>query len=135
MANGQIATFKDFQDIHGQTVGGVSVSVTRQVSQGTVTLTGDINAFSLFGQELVIDDVAFTGQEGNFHTFVVDDASDELMVTIAWRNNTGGSHNTVLFDPLGNLLGGKRISSHGTNDVWQIPAPMPGTYTLEVENL
>lgn len=135
MANGQIATFKDFQDIHGKTVGGVSVSVTRQVSRGTVTLTGDINAFSLFGQELVIDNVAFTGHEGNFHAFVVDDASDELMVTIAWRNNTGGTHNTVLFDPLGNLLGGKRISSHGTNDVWQIPAPMPGTYKLEVKNL
>ena len=136
MANGQIATFKDFQDIHGQTVGGASVSVTRQSSsQGVVTLRGGINSFSLFGQELVIDNVAFTGQDGNSHTFIVDDASDELMVSIAWRNNTGGSHETVLFDPSGKLLGGKRVSSHGTNDVWQIPAPTPGTYTLEVKNL
>ncbi len=135
IVNGQVENFQDFQDIHGHTIGGALVSVTRHQSHGNVALKGDVNSFSLFGQELVIDNVAFTGQEGNYHTFVVDDASEELMVSVAWRNSTGGSHETFLYDPAGNLLVGKRISSHGTNDVWQIFAPMPGTYKLEVKDL
>ena len=60
-----------------------------------------------------------------------------LEVAIGWQNDTGGGHQTVLEDPLGNLVSTsfRRISDSNTNDVWEVPGPMEGTYQLQVLTL
>lgn len=57
--NGDHRNFQNFPDINGATVGGVQVSVSggAQNQLGTLTLTGQIDDFSIGGQELWIDDV------------------------------------------------------------------------------
>lgn len=57
--NGDFQNFENFDDINGNIIGGVSVSVTNGLGNdtGTVTLSGTIISFSVGGQELCIDHV------------------------------------------------------------------------------
>ncbi|HDL64614.1 MAG TPA: hypothetical protein ENH12_04415 [Proteobacteria bacterium] len=57
--NGDFENFNNFDDINGQIIGGVTVSVVNGLGndKGTITLTGRIYSFALGGQELWIDDV------------------------------------------------------------------------------
>jgi uncharacterized repeat protein (TIGR02543 family) len=60
--NGDLRNFEDFDDIHGDVIGGVDVSVVNGFGndRGSLTLSGTINAFAIGGQELCIDDVCIT---------------------------------------------------------------------------
>jgi hypothetical protein len=57
--NGDRRNFENFADIHGQSIGGVSVAVTGGLGNdhGFIKFTGDIDSFTLGGQELWVDDV------------------------------------------------------------------------------
>jgi hypothetical protein len=60
--NGDFRNFANFAEIHMTTIGGVEVTVTNGFGSdmGTLTLKGEINAFAIGGQELVIDQVCVT---------------------------------------------------------------------------
>jgi hypothetical protein len=58
--NDEFQNFENFDDIHGSTIGGVSVAVSGDgdgQGMGTLSLSGSIDSFSIGGQELAIDDV------------------------------------------------------------------------------
>ena len=58
--NDDFQNFENFDDIHGDTIGGVSVTISGDgdgQGMGTLTLSGTIDSFSIGGQELAIDDV------------------------------------------------------------------------------
>jgi len=56
--NGDFKNFNDFTDIHGTTIGGVSVSVTTLGhDMGKLKLLGNTTVFIIGGQELWIDNV------------------------------------------------------------------------------
>lgn len=57
--NGDHQNFQNFPDVHGTTIGGVTVSVAggAQNQLGTLSLSGQVDSFSIGGQELWIDDV------------------------------------------------------------------------------
>ncbi len=58
--NGDFRNFENFKDIDGMLIGGVRVSVPtggHGNDKGTLRLKGEINEFSLGGQELYIDDI------------------------------------------------------------------------------
>jgi hypothetical protein len=100
-----------------------------------MSLDGEVDQFAIGGQEFALDEIVFKG-DGRIE-IPVDDSSDELVVSVAWQHDTGGSHQTRLFDPDDNPvpLGLLQKSPRGTNDVWRVPAPSPGIYRLAVENL
>jgi len=58
--NGAFVNFQNFTDINGTTIGNVSVSVVNGSGNdiGQLTLDGNIETFSIGGQELWLDDVA-----------------------------------------------------------------------------
>lgn len=57
--NGDFRNFQNFDELHGLTVGGVTVSVVNGGGNdtGNVTLSGAINSFSVGGQELFVDNI------------------------------------------------------------------------------
>lgn len=61
--NGDFRKIDRFSSINGTTIGGTSITVTNRSvpggERGTVAIAGSISSFSLGGQELWIDDVAF----------------------------------------------------------------------------
>ena len=135
--NGDFVNFGQIGEIDGKEIGGVKVSVvpipgTRAVR---VTLQGTINSFAIGGQELWIDDVCPQGPEGL--QFYVDDASDKLVVAIAWQTNTKGTQAIQLYDPDGNPIpqSRRRLSPTGTNEVWEVPGPKEGFWKLVVQKL
>ncbi len=134
--NGEFVYFLDFDKISGTQIGGVDVSVV-QVGDliRFLVFQGQINSFAIGGQELWIDNVTFQGEDGNWHEILVDDTSDVLVASVAWQFES--SHQTTLVDPEGNKVSRQylRESSAGTNDVWEVPAPMPGTYRMQVQGL
>ena len=63
--NGDFRNFENLADIDGLVIGGVQVSVVGGLGNdmGSLTLSGDINSFSIGGQEFWIDDICPWGQE------------------------------------------------------------------------
>jgi len=59
LVNGDFRNFANFPDINNTAVGGTQVSVSggAQNQTGTLKITGQVNSFSIGGQELWIDDV------------------------------------------------------------------------------
>ncbi len=57
--NGQLANVSQILQLHGTTLGGVSISVVGS-QPGTITLEGTINSFKVGGQEFLIDDICST---------------------------------------------------------------------------
>ncbi|MFC1634762.1 SBBP repeat-containing protein [Planctomycetota bacterium] len=57
--NGDFVNFDNFNDINGQVIGGVTVTVVNGFGNdnGSITLEGTINSFAMGGVELAIDDV------------------------------------------------------------------------------
>ena len=137
--NGKLLNFSRFIEIDGTKVGDVEISVefSKDSTNGRLTLNGKIDSFAIGGQELWIDDVRFTGVERLGHVIPVDDASDVLVVSVGWQQNTNGTHRTQLFDPAGNPVSTshRRVSSRNTNDVWEVPAPKEGLYSLRITGL
>ena len=139
--NGDFRNFGNFDDIDGLTIGGVLVSVTApsQTSpRGRLKLSGTVQSFAIGGQELWIDDVCQQTKEGP--TFFVDDASDELVVAIAWQFPVALEfpHEVQLIDPNGFPVAEvphRRLSSQLTNEVWTVPDPKPGVWTVKVSGL
>ncbi len=141
MINGELRSVTDLAVLHGEEVGGVAVQVlalgTGPAPASTLRLSGTINSFAIGGQKFTIDEVGFSGSEGNLHPIPVDDATDLLMVSVAWQTDTEGLHSTDLVDPAGGSVstGYRRTSPSGTNEVWEVPNPVAGTYMLRVKNL
>jgi hypothetical protein len=133
--NGDLRIVEDLSSLNGQLVGGVQVFVAPIDGGFELSLDGEVDQFAIGGQEFALDQVVFKG-DGRLE-IPVDDSSDELVVSVAWQTDTGGSHQTRLFDPDDNPvpLGLLQKSPRGTNDVWRVPAPKPGIYRLAVENL
>jgi hypothetical protein len=59
--NGNWLNFADFADVHGLTVGQVTIMVVNGHGndQGMVALIGPLQSFSVGGQELWLDDVCY----------------------------------------------------------------------------
>ncbi|MCA9149357.1 MAG: VWA domain-containing protein [Planctomycetales bacterium] len=133
--NGDLRVVDDLISLNGAFVGGVEVLVTPFEKAFELTLRGEIDQFSIGGQEFALDQVTYKG-DGRI-AIPVDDSSDELVVSIGWQTDTGGKHQTQLYDPNNNPVPLSRLkkSTRGTNDVWRVPSPMPGIYRLGVENL
>ncbi len=65
--NGDFRNIQSLDELDGQTVGGVEVTVTATGAfnkYGTMTLSGLVNSFAIGGQELVIDDVTLVPEPG-----------------------------------------------------------------------
>lgn len=133
--NGDLRIANDLKDLDGQFVGGVRVAVGDVDGGFRLSLDGAIDQFAIGGQEFAMDVIEYKG-DGRIQ-IPVDDLADELVVSVAWQQSTGGSHQTRLFDPDNNPvpLASLKKSTRGTNDVWRVPAPKPGIYRLSVENL
>lgn len=58
--NGELANVDDLQDLHGRTVGGARIAVAGTAGEeGILAFEGEIESFSIGGQELFIDEVEF----------------------------------------------------------------------------
>ncbi len=68
--------------------------------------------------------------------FFVDDATDQLVVAVAWQNPSS-SHNIQLFDPDGNPVpaSARRPGGAGTNEVWTVDKPKSGDWRMRVTKL
>ncbi|MDQ3973412.1 MAG: cell wall-binding repeat-containing protein [Actinomycetota bacterium] len=83
-----------------------------------------------------IEPRAVSYQQEPGHQFFVDDSSEELVVTAAWQFRLEGECDaTQLFDPAGNPVDPalRRCGSQSTNEVWQVPNPTPGVWSLQVD--
>ncbi len=135
--NGFQATQTEFDSLNGKTIEDVSISViSTGKNTGTLYLEGPIKKFSVGGEKLYLDNVAI-GDVGDTHVIPVDDSSDELVVVIAWQDDTFGSHETILSEPNGNLVPNsfKQTGDNGTNEIWRVQAPKEGKYRLVIKNL
>ena len=135
--NGLQANKTGFGSFNGETIEGVSISVkSADQNTGTLLLKGPIKQFSIGGEKLYLDNVAI-GDVGDTHVIPVDDSSDELVVVIAWQDDTFGSHETILSDPNGSLVPNafKQTGHFGSNEIWRVPAPKQGKYSLVIKNL
>jgi hypothetical protein len=72
--------------------------------------------------------------KGKGRTFYVDPTTTQLVTTVAWQSPTA-THNVVLMDPAGNVMPASMRRSRSTNEVWTVPYPKPGTWTVLVEGL
>ena len=91
--NGDRKIVADLLSLHGQQVGGVGVSVTTVDGGFRLTLDGGIDQFAIGGQEFALDEVAYKG-DGRI-AIPVDDSSDELVVSVGWQFDSGGTHQTL----------------------------------------
>ena len=135
--NGLQANKTGLGSLNGETIAGVSISVkSTDQNTGTLLLKGHIKQFSIGGEKLYLDNVAI-GDVGDTHVIPVDDSSDELVVVIAWQDDTFGSHETILSDPNGSLVPNafKQTGHFGSNEIWRVPAPKQGKYRLVIKNL
>ena len=132
--NGDLENATDLLDLHGESIGGVEVSVTDlDKGLGLVSLKGNISSLEIGGQELWIDDIVY-GQDA--HEFYVDDTSDVLVVSTSWQTGDS-SHDVRLIDPTGAPVSTslRRAGAGNTNEVWEVPAPAEGTWRLEVDGI
>ena len=92
IVNGDIATVEDFTDLHGVTLGGVSIVSN---TPGIVELIGTINSVSMGGQELSLLDICPPDVEPNDCGFICD-RCNIFIGQDAGINNTTGDFNTFL---------------------------------------
>ena len=98
-----------------------------------IVLTGTITDFAVGGPDISVDEVVHR-VKGKGRTFYVDPTTTQLVTTVAWQNPTG-VHNVTLIDPNGNVMPASMRRSRNTNEVWTVPYPKPGTWTVLVEGL
>ena len=137
--NGALAVVGDLAELDGTSLGGVAIDVTEQAdtSFGTLTLTGPIRSFAIGGQEFFVDDVVLTQSAPERQRFVVDPTTDRLVLSLAWQAPSGNAQVTTLTDPSGDVIPGalRRLSPSQTNEVWEIPNPEPGEWSVQVGGL
>ena len=134
--NGKAYGSDNVASLDGQTLGGVRVRVipdAQGASTGMIVLTGTITDFAVGGPEISVDEVVHR-VKGKGRTFYVDPTTTQLVTTVAWQNPTG-VHNVTLIDPNGNVMPASMRRSRNTNEVWTVPYPKPGTWTVLVEGL
>ncbi|MGD8625753.1 MAG: VWA domain-containing protein, partial [Anaerolineae bacterium] len=85
-------------------------------------------------QRITSDTRTSTGVE--IYPFEVDVTTDELVVATAWQTGTVNA-DIRLVDPDGMQLPNtfSRLSTLGTNLVWRVPTPKPGSWMLSVRSL
>jgi len=135
--NGDRRVGGGFSDFDGMIIGGALVDTGKDAS-GTLIVSGEIHSISLGGGEMFFDDVRYRrpGAPEADHEFCVDETADELMLSLGWQLPDG--HTTELRDPNGDPVDPsafRRLSPNGTNEVWEIPLPMPGCWQLFVDGL
>ncbi|MDQ3956185.1 MAG: VWA domain-containing protein [Actinomycetota bacterium] len=132
--NGELRNVADLFDLDGRFIGGVRVEVIdRGQGLGLLSLDGRVSSFAIGGQELWIDDLTF-GR--GVHAFFVDDTSDLLVLSASWQN-PDKTRDVRLIDPEGNEVSTsfRRTDPAGTNDVWEVPDPLPGEWVVKTEGI
>ena len=133
--NDELVIAQSLMELDGASVGGAKVSVELIKGGGRLVVDGPVEQFAIGGQEFAIDEVVFKGD--GYIEIPVDDRSDELVVSVGWQQDSGGTHRTILIDPNGNLVPTalRKVSTRGVNDVWRVPKPIHGNYRLNVLDL
>ena len=98
-----------------------------------IVFTGTITDFAVGGPE-ISSTRSCTASRARAATFYVDPTTTQLVTTVAWQTPTG-VHNVTLIDPNGNVMPASMRRSRNTNEVWTVPYPKPGTWTVLVEGL
>lgn len=104
-------------------------------------IAGRQRIFSAVGEfQQPIPGAAAAPSQVDQYRFYVDEASDELVISTAWQISFAGEFTagfTQLQDPDGNPvdLGMRRLSPNGTNEVWRVPGPKEGFWSLIVDDL
>ncbi|MBN2243975.1 MAG: hypothetical protein JW793_14910 [Acidobacteria bacterium] len=108
--NGDFRNFGNFNELHGVTVGGVTVSVVNGGGNdtGKATLTGTVNSFSVGGQELWVDNIIphtccidfeslTSGTSYSVGSTFIDSGAIMTVQSFTWSNGTSysGGHATV----------------------------------------
>jgi hypothetical protein len=96
----------------------------------------DYKAGLAAGRQQIVTHIG-SGLDENAYPIPVDAASPLLLIAVAWQDPSVGPGLVELFDPNGVAVTGSahRVSPQGTNEVWELEAPQPGTWTLRVQNL
>jgi hypothetical protein len=134
--NGSTFNTDNVAGLDGQTLAGVKVRVipdAKGAMTGTIVLTGALNDFAVAGAGAYVDEFVHR-TKGKGRTFYVDPTTTQLVTTVAWQTPTA-THNVVLVDPNGNVMPASLRRSRNTNEVWTVPNPKPGTWTVFVEGL
>ncbi len=137
--NGDLRAVGDLTELDGATVGGAAVAVTfdQGTGLGEVVVTGAITSFAIGGQEFAIDNLEFQTAERQRFTFFVDDSADELVLSLAWQELLKIGPDVALLDPDSQVVPVARLraGADGRNQVWTVPTPKPGTWTVLVGDL
>lgn len=138
IVNGEPISVDDLRQLDHQSFAGMTARVfpdDRQATTGTVVLTGLVDSFAIGGSSLVVDEVVHR-VEGKGRTFEVDPTTTELVTTVAWQQPTT-SQQVTLVDPNGAAMPAsmRRVGGTDTNEIWTVPNPTPGTWTVLVEGL
>jgi hypothetical protein len=111
---------------------GRPAQATTLIWQNNLARVYDYKAVEIAGRQR-IQTWAETGH-GEF-TFYVDDLADQLVIGLAWQNPGQGPVEVVLLDPNGDPAQAvRRLSSLGTNEVWEVANPIAGDWMLIVEH-
>ena len=96
----------------------------------------DYKAGLAAGRQLVITHIG-SGEDEQSYSIPIDAASPNVVIALAWQDPSAGPSLVELLDPNGTVVQGAvhRVSAQGTNEVWELDAPQPGTWTLRVQNL
>jgi len=123
--------------------------ITEEISwQNNLSRVYDAKAVQVAGRQRIQATMGTGRQEERYeYEFFVDDASDKLVITLAWQLPTDGFE-VQLFDPDGDEVIPNSMSAAAalagpvavrrtfpTNDVWEITQLIPGKYILVVTNL
>lgn len=118
-----------------------SGDVTFNTAAGDTTIGWENNLSRLYdyaatraaGRQRIFSDAAIPSTAGEAYAIQVDPTTDELVVSVAWQTPLADVI-VRLFDPDGDELPDafSRTASTLTNEVWRVPDPEPGNWTLTV---
>lgn len=96
----------------------------------------DYKAGLAAGRQQVITHVG-SGLDEQAYLIPMDGSGSGVVIALAWNDPSAGPTLVELLNPNGVVVAGDahRISPQGTNEVWELESPEPGTWTLRVQNL
>ena len=136
--NGEYLTTEFLPSLDGVQINGTQVRVyvdgDEKGQTGRVVVTGDVQDFAIQGRGLTVDDVIHR-TDGRGRQFEVDATTDQLVVALGWQHAAAAA--VTLVDPVGNVAPGatREVVPGGTGEVWTIPNPVPGPWTMVVDGL